>query len=203
MERQETMHPLPPEISHFHVDKTARSEGADFPTWPLDHARPRPGKVLSVSRVYCGRVLPWLVEIGERKTAGREWRHRQRGSTLEKRKLTLNFQGENAFCLLLPPFSPGFALFHFARTLSLSSLLRGQGNRINPVFFWKLKKKTFYHKEMNLIPRKHVINAYMRILFISFFTSVSKVSHTSTSRKKTNCLNKIALTRVQVESRIN
>lgn len=43
MKRQKTMRPLA--IQRFHVDETARSEGADFPTWLLDHARPVPGKV--------------------------------------------------------------------------------------------------------------------------------------------------------------
>lgn len=43
MKRQKTMRPLA--IQRFHVDGTTRSEGADFPTWLLDHARPVPGKV--------------------------------------------------------------------------------------------------------------------------------------------------------------
>lgn len=47
--------------------------GADFPTWPLDHAHPEPVKLLSESRVYCSQALPWLLESdreGNQKGAG-------------------------------------------------------------------------------------------------------------------------------------
>lgn len=45
---------LPNRVLTFGV----RGGGVDFPTWPLDHARSAPAKLLSGSRVYCGRALP-------------------------------------------------------------------------------------------------------------------------------------------------
>lgn len=39
-------------------DRVLTFVGADFPTWPLDHAHPELVKLLSNSRVYCGRALP-------------------------------------------------------------------------------------------------------------------------------------------------
>lgn len=103
--------------------------GTDFPTWPLDHAHPEAGNVWSVSRVYCGRVLPWLVEIGEWRTARRGGGHYRR---IDTGKAKVRFKLSRGSCLLLLPFFfPLFSsffnlIFPYRFLFSLT-----KGNRVN------------------------------------------------------------------------
>lgn len=56
--RRETVQP-PIALPHQPTaDRVLTFVGVDFPTWPLDHARPVTAKLLSGGRVYCGRALP-------------------------------------------------------------------------------------------------------------------------------------------------